>query len=1319
MPIPGPLLNLVRNSGNQVVVPTYNYWPAQMIARGYLTETPLQYPIGRLSVAWNGGRYQDIEAGMLWIVRAGVNRDLVSYGVVRRGTANQLQLYIDGKSRGDPGIGQGQISAFDAGQEIMVYSVKPLWSLVSRIVDGQFYKEFDLPYDGSGSNPNPVANIGSWRQAWANSSGVAEFTFSATNSFGWQGKLITGYSWQLPTGAVIVSGTINEPVITIRLPQGFHRIRCTVSDSSGKSSIATRPIWVNGDDFPPLSEQMAFQINSDTQNRQGRSQNVTFVGELDKDTFLPGVPIFYTETVYIDGIPVSDNSIITTFAGFASAETHTIDLLSGEKATTVDVLGPFQRMEEIPMVSQAVVEVPAPSSWTDIGEGLGIPQFVAWYILRHHCTYLELFDYRFYWDVNPETNEPDNERKLNWGFNGSSIAEYLLQVASVIAGNIGCISDGSLYLRRDPMVESSAYRDSLDVRMTITANEETGIVDIVSPVEMPKQYANPVGTLKIFSMSYQGGGEDFVASFGSIAPGYYQMQANGSQDEDSIIIKSNNGILQGQPGFRLSNQDRTNEISGHMLAKRNNPTPEIALSLKRNMDFFDPALMLWTRLNLRENWNPRKQLVNFRTLPVSVERSWEESDNGVFTKNVILTVEPETFGQPGETFILDKGGGATYPPITPPILVDTAINDDDRNLEQIMNETGALFAVNAVGRFARNKNGKNWVDIGSMRNGNALVRVNDFAFDFFSAYPLSGFTQGPLGMWVAAARESASNSGVFDTLLIYYTPNALAQSPTWTLQYQNSLPSDIHGSIRIRSNPEINGYVACVVQSARGNYCYRTTNGSSWSVTAMGDILPTASLSPVRKEIDFAFQGSMLVSSGYSSASGGYRLGYFTTPVTNWVFAVDSPIGDTSWPTVEATYAGGPIYATRITASEGSTNSQLGELVRELGTQTAYGVEGSRVPTLVHTATGGLNISDVAVTRRGSPDSGLGLGDPQLPAFAGYTDWRVPTPTGREYGICASGDMESYFLDDGWIPNLRGVRAPSDFDGGTPIVKIHFTFDFRGSIDMGRFSTGGRFAYNSTTGSSCMNPYWVGIYTVFLELYDSDGILRNVFYRIEDNLPLNAGWLGWGIDTADAYDPLHVYNTYATDLSPDAMKDIRRVVLKFEMPAESSNGFGTPMPSLRLWDFTIDNYIMEELDLFRVFNITTVPYYEDITYSADGSPQTRAVPTAPYALSIDPLDNATINAVFERNTFGVRQLAFSQDFGSSWFIPTTDATDLRGLRIASDFGIAWGINRLEISTDGFLDPSNTVNVLGDWHSSIDGGGKFRVLKGVLMPEQGG
>ncbi|RMG84825.1 MAG: hypothetical protein D6712_10575, partial [Chloroflexi bacterium] len=286
MPIPTTVLNKIRYSANQWSVPVINHWPVEIVVEGAVTSTPQYYPIGEVSVAWNNSDWQNIRVGQLWCIWSG--SDLVSYGVVRK-DATSSTLYIDGKSGGDSGIAQNINYSITAGQTIRVYTVMPLWGLLSRIKNGTFLKKFDIPYDGSGANPPPVLNMGKWQQHFVGDDGTVTISFDASRSFGWLERTITGYNWVLPPSATIISGSTTSSSVTFTLPEGFHLIECTITDSAGASMTGYRPVWVNSDNYPAFSEQYAFSIGSDAQDREGRNVSLSIFGDIDYSTLLMGM----------------------------------------------------------------------------------------------------------------------------------------------------------------------------------------------------------------------------------------------------------------------------------------------------------------------------------------------------------------------------------------------------------------------------------------------------------------------------------------------------------------------------------------------------------------------------------------------------------------------------------------------------------------------------------------------------------------------------------------------------------------------------------------------------------------------------------------------------------------------------------------------------------------------------------------------------------------------------------------------------------------------------------------------------------------------
>lgn len=1303
MPLPSNSVNTVRNSGMQVVQPVLNHWPAETVVTGTISFTPTEYPVGQVSVTWDSGAWNNIRVGQLWIIRSGSN--IVSYGVVRR-PSNSTTLYIDGKSRGDSGLAESQAFGITAGQTITVYTMMPLWSLLSRIIDGDFFKQFDIPYSNEGSNPAPVVNIGSWRQGFYDPLiNGAEFTFSNDNSFAWGNKTLSSYLWGLPGTATVLSGTITTADITIRLPQGFHIVRCTVQDSGGASSTGYRPVWVNGPDYLSLSEQMAFQISSDSQDRKGRSQSIMLVGDLSSPNYLPGMAFHYKEYAEYDGSPLPDDILIDTFSGFASEETRTYDLANGEKAVEFQVMGPYSWMEMIPMVSQAIVEVQTPSAWTDIASGLGIPQFIIWYILKHHSTFLSLFDYDPFFEYDSVSGNPDNPRKLNWGLNGSTLAEYVNQVAKTIGGNVGCKSDGTLAFRRDPNIEFIGYRDTVDELMTLTINEETGVVDFAEKIEIPKRFHNDTGQLRVFTLAYDG---NETIAFGSIAPGYTQMQAPGSSDEDSYIIKPDQGLPGTNfPNYRPGGQDMTNILSGHLLAKANNPTPEIRIALVRNMDFFEPPEMAWVRVSIPASWSPKGQAINTRALPISVDRSWEEAEGGAFVKVITMSVEPETFGQPGETYNLDTGGGSYYVPVIPPIGVN--LTED----EELLNELGVAIAIDSQGDIGRTKDGENWEKI----RGNVVHPVssgsskfNDITFDVFSEYVLNGYVEGALGAWAVVAEEFAAGSGIHDTVQIWYTADILQANVTWTKQFEGDTGgSNVDGSLRIRANPETEDYAAVAMGTTNGMYIIRTTDGVSWEMVDSGDVVNTNDINGNAGEVDFAFMGNSIICSGWEIATSKWLLTRFANPGASSTFVANSPEGDIPWPMIEKHLESSRVYATKVASREISGTSGIEQVVVEVNPQTAFGSPGSETPSTTVIYSGGLTSDDIITYVRGDPNEGLNYTDAETRRVAGYHDSNRTTPV---TSICGPGTMSEYGRDDGWHFNSTPLAANLIQNEPVEFIKWLAFVAIKGRADFHASSFFGYFTFTNTSTSFYCNTLasQIGSLSMFCELGDEFGVIQQ---RFGSGSTADADGFSFSASDTPSTSPTGVI----LDTSAEANDNIRYVLLRFSMAGREILGdVNYMMPLTKGWEVELKNIVIEEPTLYAITSITSgSPTFDDITPTGFNNPNEKFTPRNPYSYAIDTLDSTAIISVMERTAGGGKYIATSASSGNTWSVNTNDQTFLRGLRLSGGFGLAWGYNRLLATNDAFAE--NVVDLSGNWESVFNREpGVIRVLKAALVSE---
>lgn len=802
------------------VRPVINRWPLEVIYQGTIEQdarTDVPYGIIVVDNVPLTGATSLIKPGMFYTVTTTLDSiasvpegTMVTSGVIRT-NATLTGIPVEGKAYSDPGIATRIILPLTAGSIITVYNFYPVWTLLPRIVNGVFTKLFDIPYNGETSDPFPVANIGPWRQAWVDrKTNLATLTLSATNSIAWGAKTISSYNWTLPGTWNYVDGNSSSDTIIVTAPAGFYLIECEVTDSNAKTQSAIRPVWINDDTKnAPYSDRHAFEITSDSQDRKGRIVTVRFYGDYDKDEWIEGSAIHLSEEAYFDGQQVTNEaSLINNFVGYAMNVTLFNDVVTGERGVQVEFGGPWAWFERMPMVSQAIVETPAPADWTDILTGFGIPSYIVWYLIFLHTTYYRLFDYFIMRDFASGIVEP---RKLNWGLNGSTFSEYLNQVANLFGGNVGCKSSGTLILRRNPTIESET--NVIDLRDTggnvwnWTVNEESsgGVIDIIEPLEYPTTYHNTIGQLRLFTLQYNG---TEITAFGSIAPGFIQMQAPGSQDEESFIIRQPNAGEENADG-----QAQTNKYAGMLLAKENSPTKEIAIVANRNIDVTDPADMQWHLLNIPANWDPRGNgYTNLRWLPSTVDRAWEQNEGTGWTKTITVSGEPETFGQPGIRLPIETNVGDTNPVF--PDLPD--FNEDDFNI---------LWAISESGDLARTNDAVWWFD---MRGGLDGEKFQDFDIDYFSPYINNGYTDGNCGGWCATIDE-------FDTTLkIYYSNEVLVGNVGWEQQYSVTSPGQLTNSVTLKTSKTVPNFAACSYANSNGVFCAITTDGVNWAPYTVG-----------------------------------------------------------------------------------------------------------------------------------------------------------------------------------------------------------------------------------------------------------------------------------------------------------------------------------------------------------------------------------------------------------------------------------------------------------------------------------------------------
>ena len=806
-------------------------WELNTVATALINQASFVYPLAQLTVDNTSAGWGDIRVGQLIRITNGSGQ-LITTGIVRKAPTSNT-LYISAMGRGDPGAAQMIGRDLADNQTVTIYDYLPIWTLFSRINGGVFYKRHDQSYVDEGSNPAPVCNIGSWRHAWA-SSGVAQFAFSAAGSFAWNSKTITSYLWALPAGGSLVSGSLTGSTCTLELPTGFHLVHCTITDSGGKTRTATRPVWVTERDSSgdsPISHQRAVKIGSDRQDLLSRSASFEVWGSADipQSSIYDGGAVMVVDSATHGGEVLDAGVYVDKYVGFISNTTRRGDV--NRTILSLETKGLAAALGDVPNAPQAIIEAASPANWTEIAQGLGNPNFVAWYVLEYHCpNALTLFDF------NPIPETPP--RKKAWVLNANTIGGQLEEIARIAEGaTFGSASDGSLFFYPNPSLKDSTYRSAMETRVTLDA--EGG--DTVGDVELGINYRPPVGQLKLSGFTVDSG-TDETDAFVAAAYDVVQGQGGGKDEEPSVVVASLADLL---------------ALVGRMIAIRNSNLPEIVVTLNRNMDIFDPARHYgtWVMLDVPAAYDPRGEGFLLRCSARAVERDWREVTGGPANKHVRVTLIPETDGLPGVDITPVRGAGENVPN-------DTEITPPD---DEWLNVAWAADDEGGVGATA------NWLDASPRWRsikGDISGTVTDMCLDWHSELPRSGWRFGELGAWAVAV------SGT--TLRVYYATDILPREIEWVVARTVTMSdSTVLTSARIIASKTTDGIVWAIWRTQNGVWETHTTDGLTWSTAARIGITASDSAHD-DAPLGACIEGDYLISCGHT---GGSYLAYWSPAV--------------------------------------------------------------------------------------------------------------------------------------------------------------------------------------------------------------------------------------------------------------------------------------------------------------------------------------------------------------------------------------------------------------------------------------------------------
>ncbi len=626
MAIPAGDLTKLRGPGI-IVTPHLNVTPKVSLGTATVSGGT-GTSIGITGAALVGGLTVDAlpVGSMVWVGTAAGGHDVFTSSIRKVVATVTDVLYCHGSTGGgDPGVAVLEPATITAAQNVTIFANLPLWAQLSRVYNNTFYKAYDVAYTDQGSDPAPVCNIGKWRRLELTIGGSVDLTLTALTSVTWGGKAVDSWVWDARnsayatmTGVTVVAGAGTNTATFRFTAAGFYMLSCTITDdgAGNHSHIAYCYVWVV--DVTNYDDLHGWRIENDQQDRTGRRMTIVMEGDVAESSVFPGAAFLYSETSTYNGSTLTDGSVVDTFVGFIDEETGIREIENGRVQFTL--ISPSYVLDQLPMASQYIEETASPADWTQVTGDLSNPNGIAWYVLAHHApNMLKLFDFR--------ASLGDTLRNHIWTLNNSSVWGQLKEITPEQI-NIGCASEGALFIRDDPLIEDDTYRAALDVAMTWLVGDLRGD----DPLEYRKRYRLKVGQVDAYAFAYNGSN---TIPLRATAPWIFQVEGTDKRVYNGLVTP-----------YTTVGADIA-RMAGNLFARLNSPYQDIALHAMRNFDTADPARMIWHKLTLDAAYDPRGTgWTEQRVLPRSVSRRWQQV-NGEWLKTVDVTVEVETEGKPG------------------------------------------------------------------------------------------------------------------------------------------------------------------------------------------------------------------------------------------------------------------------------------------------------------------------------------------------------------------------------------------------------------------------------------------------------------------------------------------------------------------------------------------------------------------------------------------------------------------------------------------------------------------------------------------------
>lgn len=643
-------------------------WPNEVVFKTTLSATPTGDSYAAVTFGSTiSGDSVDVLIGMRVLI--GPNDDMQD--AIHRARSNNGAL--DGRVRkavsGSTLYINETSAELTSGDYVWVIRDYPVMDKLARESGGTYYKDWDLGF----FEVAPI--VGGLQTAYAGiCSGdpeVLSVAFAPTAIAGAYGATITNWTWTIPTGGTITTGTSTTQNITVEFEAGTYDVQLAVTDSGGR--VTTRHIYI-------------FAVPSDlssvvTQGFEGAEISASiddgYTARVNAFAGVSGV-LDNTLAVIFD-VPYYNGSAGAIggnirMVGRLQSESNRADTSEDASVTlqsAIEIVGAGMQLGRLAAPLLTIVDDETPLRWDEINRATW------WRVLAHllqtHTTFLMTHSLTF-------SDTTENYRLPYWGVNGGDMMTECNNTAGSIGASMEFAPDGRAAFNRRATQLSSASRTAL----TTVANWTNQ--DFIS-LNIDREHLASVGLVEAAGGTFRTSTRK-TAAFLSQAPGTAPGGAVGKSRMPGQALAVNQADSAAEAELNIR--------TGYYYAEQN-PTTELTAQHPAGYGFIVPTRAQWF------TWTLTAADTNLRSLAYTTSQRWllqqvttrHNHTDGTQTCEAVYSLEVE--GTAGETVPPPPTTGITNPlPAIPPIigipdlgaLPELVIGPNPETLPPFWKETG-------------------------------------------------------------------------------------------------------------------------------------------------------------------------------------------------------------------------------------------------------------------------------------------------------------------------------------------------------------------------------------------------------------------------------------------------------------------------------------------------------------------------------------------------------------------------------------------------------------------------------------------------------